>query len=113
FKSRARRSQQVSSPSYLERNSSLSSATRNSCIAPMTYGWELNVPRAKHTSAGRSSRKRFMRSRRQHTTERLAVRDHVRTHTEVFLRAACRQAESHEHLVEDQDDAACSAYLAD
>ena len=84
-----------SSPRTCARISSLSSATRNSCIAPMTYGCELNVPRAKQTSAGRSSRKRFMRSLAaaehadgQAAAERLAVGDHVRAHAEVFLRAA-------------------------
>ena len=34
----------------------------------MTYGWELNVPRAKQMSAGLSSRNRFIRSARPHTT---------------------------------------------
>ena len=48
--------------------SSVSRRCRNSFIAAMTYGWELNVPRAKQMSAGRSSRKRFMKRARPHTT---------------------------------------------
>ena len=45
----------------------------------------------------------------QPAAQRLAVGDHVGAHAEVFLRAARSQAESHEHLVEDQHDAAFGA----
>ena len=76
----------------------------------------MNVPRAKQMSAGRSSRKRFIRSLRPHSTptgkpaaERLAVGHHVGAHAEILLRAARREAEADEHLVEDQHDAALGA----
>ena len=77
------------------------------------------MPRAKQMSAGRSSRKRFIRSRaaadhahRQAAAQRLAVGDHVGPHAEVLLRAAGREAEADEDLVEDQHDAALGADLA-
>ena len=61
----------------------------------MTYGCELNVPRAKQMSRGRSSRKRFMKralaaddADRQPAAERLAVGHEVGAHAEVLLRAA-------------------------
>ena len=89
---------------------------RNSSIAPITYGCELNVPRAKQMSAGRSSRKRFIRSWRPHTTptgkpaaERLAIGDESALDAEILLRAAGREAEADEHLVENQHDAALGA----
>ena len=37
-------------------------------MAPITYGCELNVPRAKQMSEGRSSRNRFISARRPHST---------------------------------------------
>ena len=77
------------------------------------------MPRAKQMSAGRSSRKRFIRSRaaahhadRQAAAERLAVGDEVGADAEIFLRAAGREAEADEHLVEDQHDVALGADLA-
>ena len=74
------------------------------------------MPRAKQMSAGRSSRKRFIRSLaaaddadRQAAAERLAVGDEVGAHAEIFLRAARREAEADEDLVEDQHDVALGA----
>jgi hypothetical protein len=49
---------------------------------------------------------------RQAAAQRLAVGDHVGAHAEVLLRAARRQPEADEHLVEDQHDAALAAHLA-
>src|SRR5260221_5330897 len=49
---------------------------------------------------------------RQSAAERLAVRDEVGAHAEVLLGAAAGQSKTEEHLVEDQDDAAFRAYLA-
>ena len=48
--------------------SGVPSRSRKTCIAAITMGWELNVPRAKHTSAGCSSLNRRMRSLRPQTT---------------------------------------------
>ncbi len=74
------------------------------------------MPRAKQMSAGRSSRKRFIRSLRPQTTpigksaaERLAVGDEIGAHAEILLRAAVREAEADKHLVEDQHDVALGA----
>ena len=79
----------------------------------------MNVPRARQTSAGRVSRKRFIRvlaaaqdADRQAATERLAVGHHVAAHAEVLLRATGGEAEADEDLVEDEDDAALGAYIA-
>ena len=49
---------------------------------------------------------------RQPAAQRLAVGDQVGLHAEVALRAARAEAEAHEHLVEDQRDAALGADLA-
>ena len=46
---------------------------------------------------------------RQATAERLAVGHHVGAHAEVFLCAAGGQAKTHEHFIEDEDDAALGA----
>ena len=76
----------------------------------------MNVPRAKQMSAGRSSRKRFIKSRRPQTTpigksaaQRLAIGDEIGAHTEVLLRAALGEAKADKHFVEDQDNVALGA----
>ena len=48
----------------------------------------------------------------QPAAQRLAVGDHVGAHAEVLLRAARREPEADEHLVEDQHDPALGADLA-
>ena len=49
---------------------------------------------------------------RQPTTERLAVGDEIGAHAEILLRAAAREPETHEDVVDDQHDAAARADLA-
>ncbi len=49
---------------------------------------------------------------RQAAGHGLAVSHHIRAHAEVFLRAAGREAKTHEHFIKDQHDAACAAHRA-
>ena len=74
---------------------------RNSFIAPITYGCELNVPRAKQMSAGgrrgtASSGATWPHddADRQSAADGLAVGDHVGVDAEVLLRAAVAPAGS-------------------